>query len=60
MVESTPNTLENSIERLRKELILHAANKGLHCEQTILVSQRLDAYIAEYQSIKKNCSNIFS
>lgn len=52
MLKSAPNSLENKIELLRKELLLHVTTNGLHGEQTILVSQRLDTYIAKYQMKK--------
>jgi hypothetical protein len=43
--------LENKIESLRKEMIRIGIQEGLICERTIIISQKLDTYIARYQKM---------
>ncbi|MDP4084805.1 MAG: aspartyl-phosphate phosphatase Spo0E family protein [Bacillota bacterium] len=59
MLKNSSDVLESKIERLRKELMVIANNEGLCCEETILISQRLDNYIAKYQAIKKEKIKLF-
>ncbi|WP_144061446.1 aspartyl-phosphate phosphatase Spo0E family protein [Bacillus sp. 1NLA3E] len=40
-----------TIESLRKEMIQIGIKEGLQSEKTIKISQRLDVFIAQYQSI---------
>ncbi|WP_370576285.1 aspartyl-phosphate phosphatase Spo0E family protein [Neobacillus niacini] len=44
--------LKNQIEILREEMISIGLSKGLCNEQTILISEKLDHYIAVYLSLK--------
>jgi hypothetical protein len=40
-----------TIESLRQEMIQIGIKEGLHSEKTIKISQQLDVFIAQYQSI---------
>lgn len=44
--------LEITIKSLREEMIKAGVQEGLNHEKTILISQKLDFYIAEYQALK--------
>lgn len=45
------NELENQIELLRNEMVLVGLQEGLSSEHTILISQKLDRYIALFLEI---------
>jgi hypothetical protein len=45
------SNLENKIESLRNEMILIGIQEGLTSEKTIMISQKLDIYIAKFQKI---------
>ncbi|HWJ78589.1 MAG TPA: aspartyl-phosphate phosphatase Spo0E family protein [Niallia sp.] len=47
------DNLLNQINILRKELITIASKEGFNSDKTILISQKLDDYIYQYQYYKK-------
>ncbi|MEW9050495.1 MAG: aspartyl-phosphate phosphatase Spo0E family protein [Neobacillus sp.] len=49
-----PYVLRDKIEILREEMIHTGLSKGLDNEQTIMISQKLDSYIALYTAIENN------
>lgn len=48
----SPSTLEKIIKSLREEMIEIGTKEGLTNKKTILISHKLDLYIAEYQALK--------
>jgi hypothetical protein len=44
--------LEKTIELLRKEMIHIGLQDGFTSEGTVILSQKLDFYIAKYQTLK--------
>lgn len=46
--------LQVIIKKLRAEMIRIGISEGLSSENTIKISQRLDAYIVKYQNLMSN------
>ncbi|MFC0559670.1 aspartyl-phosphate phosphatase Spo0E family protein [Halalkalibacter alkalisediminis] len=52
--------LENKIESTRNLMILTAQQNGLNHTKTIILSQKLDDYLNEYQRLSSNSSPLLS
>lgn len=45
--------LKMNIEKKKREMICIGLSKGLHHEETLIISQELDEYIIQYQTVCK-------
>jgi hypothetical protein len=55
---NTDDNLIKSIKTLQEELIITGIKEGLGSKNTIVISQKLDLYIAKYQTNQKKNINL--